>query len=118
MNITIYRDNSRNNGVQSFIESILDLDLKYLASDLTNYGFNQKTELTEAVQRAIAICGTAEISVRRNFKPVFVYGDGQLARDWRISEFGRKLIILNADPSNPIVAKFQLQMIETMRQHK
>lgn len=112
MSIIYYRDNSSNEVIQQFLESVLDLELKYLASDLTDYGFCLSNELTEAVDRAICICRTAEISIRENFKPVYIFGDGQLICDWRISEFGQKLIILNANPSNPLVASFQLQMIQ------
>jgi len=112
MNITIYKDDYSNEVIKQFLESVLDLDLKYLASDLTNYGFSLSNDLDEAVERAIGICRTAEVSIRQNFKPIYIYGDGQLICDWRISELGRKLIILNANPSNPLVAIFQLQMIQ------
>lgn len=112
MNITFYRDDSSKEILQEFLESVLDLDLKYLASDLTGYGFTLSNDLTEAVERAICVCRTAEISVRENFKPIYIFGDGQIICDWRISDLGQKLIILNANPCNPLVANYQLQMIK------
>ena len=93
-------------------ESVLDRNLKYLASELSGYGIESGHELKQAVERAMQVCQSAELSVRSNFKAIYVCIEGQLYKDWRLSELGRNLILLNASPANPYVARLQLELLK------
>lgn len=111
MNIVIYRQSIRNEIIEQFWEALRDVELKYLASDLNNYGLDYAGDIEDGVQRAIRICKAADIPIRPNFKPVYVSWDGHLVCDWRLSELGRKLVVLNANPSSPVVARLQLKLL-------
>jgi hypothetical protein len=111
MNITIYRSSFQNDSFNQYLESLIDHKLKYLASDLSEYGAIPTAELRKAIERSIQVCKTTNISVRKNFKAVYISTNGQLICDWRISKLGLELILLNADPSTEFVANYQLEII-------
>ena len=111
MNITIYSNPYHHNGFEKFLESVFDRELKFLASELTMFGVGSPDDLSNAIDRAIEICYTAQIPIKQNFKPVYICDNGQVICDWRLSSLGKKLVLFNANPANPIVAKLQIQLL-------
>ncbi len=84
-------------------------ELIYYASELSvSMGLSYE-ELKIAVERSFKACTTLCISIDDHFKPIFRSDDAhEMEPDWRLSALASYLLIINADPSNPNVAKVQL----------
>ena len=86
--------------------------MKFLASDLLSNGFSDMRQINEAIDRAIQIClSSSTFSIKKNFKPVYISDNGNMLCDWKLSPIARKLVIVNADASIPIVAKIQFELL-------
>lgn len=85
------------------------VELTYYASEITELlGLPKNEDLQNAVNRAIKICSSLHISVDENFRTIFRFTGNALITDWKLSALACYLVTINADPSNPIVAKAQL----------
>ena len=111
MNIVLYNSSLYNKSYEEFKQLMFDIELSYLASELLNYGFISPNEIEEAVNRAVRICKTAGLNIKKNFKPIYVYKNGDIVCDWRLSALGRKLVFLNANSDNPFVARLQIELV-------
>lgn len=97
--------------IQEFIEACYSQELQHYASDFCNE-FDLENETIEiAVKRAINACNSINIPYYYHFKHVFVVEENNVFHDWKLSPFGCYLTILNTDPSNPLIAKFQESLI-------
>ena len=113
MEIEIFNQNYTNDIIDQFQEIMLNEELKFFASDMLSYGFNNMQEIDEAIVRAIQICQTASIPLRKNFKSIYLSNNGGgIICDWKLSAFSRKLVILNAAATIPLVAKFQIGLLK------
>ena len=112
MNVVLYHKFLHHEAVERFHDNMLDIGLNYWLSDLKWYGLEDTDELGKAVERAMKICSTMNLPVRENFKKTYIYKDDQLQYDWRLSSLGKKLVLLNSDPSNLFVAKLQMKLME------
>jgi hypothetical protein len=90
----------------------------YITHDLTHYAsillqncLRSEKELEKAVQKAMTVCATAGLTPTAHFRTVFNYANHMLQRDWLVSDMGLQLIILNADPANPVVARLQIELL-------
>jgi len=102
-----------NDTIARFRHSIDTRNLKFYALDLYElFQYNDVLELEIAVQRAIRACKALNLKVRCHFLPVFRDLDGQLVSDWRLSATAYRLVIINGNPSNPLVAKVQLEVLK------
>ena len=108
MNITIYQN--AGGRAAEYWDTLNDTRLKYLAGDLHQYAISND-EIQEAVDRAVKVCKATGIPIRENFKPVFVCRNHEIEQDWRLSPLGRKLVMLNANPANPYVARLQMELV-------
>ena len=96
----------------SFERKKADSQLLYYASDLVeSLMIEDREELQFAIKRAFKACTALRISVRDNFKSVIRFDGVNLLEDWKISSLASYLIIINANPLNPNVAKAQLYYI-------
>ena len=111
MNIVIYNNNYRSKAFEQFMEVLFDSDLHFLASELSIYGITSGPETEIAIKRAMKICNSTHQNVRQHFKPVILCKDGTLQRDWKLSPLARKLVLLNANPSNPLVGRLQMELL-------
>jgi DNA-damage-inducible protein D len=111
MEIIIYEESRGTDPMEEFIEKIHDAQLRYLASELLSFGINDISEIEAAVNRALHVCRAAGLPAKHHFKPVYVYDRGGILADWRLSALGRKLVLLNANPENPYVARLQLELV-------
>lgn len=85
-------------------------ELKHLASELIDFGIEKPEEIEKAVRKAIRVIKTLQMNEKSHFLPVLVCRDGQIIRDWKLSVLAQKLVILNASPDNPYVARLQLKL--------
>ena len=99
------------NTIQDFIDACNSLELQHYASDFCNEFDLENETIETAVKRAINACNSINIPYYSHFKHVFVVEDNNVLHDWKLSPFGCYLTILNTDPSNPLIAKFQESLI-------
>jgi hypothetical protein len=97
--------------LDQFLDIYLYKQMPYFASDLLEGGLSPN-QITQAVSRAMLAGETAGISVRRHFIPVYTQHRKGLIKDCKLSKLGYALVLLNAEVSNPIVAKWQMQVLE------
>jgi hypothetical protein len=97
--------------LDEFEERIADSDLHHYASELLEKGLQDEEELEQALQKAITALCAAHMPCRCHIKKVFIsYGDN-IRNDWLVSDLALRLIIMNADVSNPIVARLQVELL-------
>lgn len=91
------------------IEQKSDIRLNFFAGEIMNrLGVNDPDELQSAMSRTIKVFRSMNIPVRQHVKRFYKYADGNLMVDWKISPLTSYLLVLNADPTLPEVAKAQL----------
>jgi hypothetical protein len=91
-------------------EMFFTRNLKHYASCLLLNALHDESELEAAVQKAFTACLVAGLPVQRHFKHIFVCA-GEIKEDWLVSGLAIQLIVLNADVSNPLVAKLQVGIL-------
>jgi uncharacterized protein YqgV (UPF0045/DUF77 family) len=99
--------------VDEFVEQMEELNLIHSASEAaTEMGFDSIDELHESIKRAMDLCLSSGISIKGNFKRIYKSFDNELTYDWKLSLLAYKLVCLNGKPSNPNVAKLNIQLIK------
>jgi len=84
---------------------------KYRASDLLNEGLTPG-EISVAIQRAMDACNARGLEIDEHFVPVYTRFNGGIYKDFRLSKLGLLLTFLNAQPQNPNVAAFQIEVVK------
>ena len=85
------------------------VELRYYASEvIRSLGLLEDEELQSAINRALKICLSLHISIDENFRTIYRFNGNDLITDWKISPLACYLITINANPSNPKVAKAQI----------
>ena len=92
-------------------DKLADLAFTHYASQLLEKGLNDEHELEEALNKAIRALRAAKLPAYRHFKKVYIAKQEGLSSDWLVSDLGFRLIIMNADVSNPIVAQMQIGLL-------
>lgn len=86
-------------------------NLTHYASELLRKGLHDEVELDTALHKAMNALTRASLPVVKHFREVYVSEEGMIKRDWMVSDLGYRLIIFNADVSNPVVAKLQVEVL-------
>lgn len=86
--------------------------LIHYASNLLGRGFRNEEELLDAIFKAFTEIRVARLPLHHHFKKVFICCEGDIRYDWLVSDLGMRLIILNADASNPILARLKVEVAE------
>ncbi len=74
---------------------------------------HEEDDFEEAVCRAKMILQSLHIPEELNFKKIFRSYDGHtIMADYKISELGSYLIIMNGNPSHEITSGFQLHLLQ------
>lgn len=92
-------------------EILISRQLVHYASSLRERCLLEEAAIEKAVQKALVVCVSAGISPAEHFKHVFLYEGDALKKDWLVSDLGLQLILLNADISNPVVARLQVELV-------
>lgn len=103
---TVYQDDSFDNFKAAWYQS----QLHYLASDLLETGLSP-SDITTAVRKAIVACKMAGEDVQKHFQPIYTQRHDGVVQDCKLSKTGYGLVLLNADTSNEVVAKWQLALL-------
>ena len=91
-------------------DRIICSGLTHYASHLVRRCFHDMDELERSMQRAIAALSAAHIPTSQHFRTVFLCGN-ELQVDWLISDLGLRLLLINADVSNPHVGRLQVEIL-------
>lgn len=102
--------------MEEFVDAYILDSLQYRVSDFFDLGMEDEDELAEAINRAIRVCKSSGVSVEENFRSIYIVGEHGILRDWMLSILARRLILLNANPSNPIVARLQIKLLKNIEQ--
>jgi uncharacterized protein YqgV (UPF0045/DUF77 family) len=99
--------------IDEFVEKIAELNLLYYASEAASeMEFNSLEELHDSVKRAMEFCLSAGIPIKGNFQRIYKCFDDGISYDWKLSQLGYKLVCLNGNPSNPVVARSIIKLIK------
>lgn len=87
--------------------------LRYRASQLYDFGFEDGESVNAAINRAMRLCRNMGDDPRRHFRPFYAVNTegNEIYRDWRFSKFGFYMVLCNGNPGNPIVGAFQRKLI-------
>lgn len=110
MNITIYRQ-ERSQSLDDFVDAFAHQNLRYYASELRTVGLKMPADIYIAVGRALKACQALHIPANQHIKTVYLFRDGTIYSDWLLSPLGLKLVLLNADPTNAVIAKIQMRLL-------
>ena len=101
----------------SHADELFEMEDRIICGSLTHYAcsliekcFHDRIELQQSLQKTFAALRAANQPVTRHFRTVFVCGS-ELRSDWMISDLGLRLLLINADVTNPLVAKLQFQLV-------
>ncbi|MFO8129439.1 MAG: hypothetical protein R6T99_06010 [Bacteroidales bacterium] len=97
--------------LQDFMDALSTRELRCYASDFIPDFDMDVLLFDEAVERAIRSCRSQGIPPYIHFKKIYRYSGDALEADWKLSPLGCYLILINADPSNPLIARFQTSLI-------
>jgi hypothetical protein len=86
-------------------------NLTHFASELLEMGIPDEEELEQALDRAQRALCTAHFPCAHHFRKVYIADPYGLRNDWLVSDLALRLIILNADVDNPLVARMQLELL-------
>jgi hypothetical protein len=78
------------------------------ASELTDQLRISEEDFDDAIERAFSACVSLNIPIKDNFKSIFRSFENYVVTDWKLSSLACYLIVINADPANPDVARAQL----------
>ena len=92
-------------------EILISRQLIHYAGSLCQRCMLDDGALEKAVRKALVVCVTAGISPAEHFRSVFVYAGDALKKDWLVSDLGLQLITLNADVTNPVIARLQIELL-------
>jgi DNA-damage-inducible protein D len=97
-------------GILDFLEAIYSRDIKYYASEFLDE-FEIEDEMIEiAIKRAINACSSLNIPYYIHFRKIYIAEHSVIYTDWKLSSLGCYLTVVNCDPSNPLIAKFQTSL--------
>lgn len=112
MEITIFDKGLHSaDSIDHFADFYYFLQLKYLASDLLEYGLSPH-QISEAVIRAINVGERSGLNLHQHFKPVFSSIDKEIIRDCKLSHFAYGLVLMNADVGLQVVGDFQVSLLQ------
>ncbi len=99
--------------LEAFLEAYEYSGLQYSSKRLLRYGFDTREAIETALQRAVCICKSRGIPVKKHFRYFYQVDmvNRQVSREWRMSKLGYYLLLCNGAPGNPYVAAFQMEML-------
>ncbi|MFC2106928.1 hypothetical protein ACFLRY_01205 [Bacteroidota bacterium] len=111
MKYLIHYSEFSHSALEEFVDAILSRQLKFYASEFVMDFDLKDIHIQQAVRRAVRACAAMNIPPSKHFRKVYLYDDEILFIDWRLSPYGCYLLLLNCDPSNPLISKFQSSLI-------
>lgn len=113
MLVHINVEQAQNPYLRDFLNSFQERKLRYYASELRKVlALPALSYLDDALQRAMKVCRSQQLELEEHFKPVYRCEETGVVKDWKLSPLAWCLVILNADPASPEVARMQLALLK------
>jgi hypothetical protein len=107
---TSYYDN-HSSFMDELEEKLVERTLTHYASQLLENCLHDESDLETALQKAVIAMNTVQPPASNHFRKIFISRGAEVVTDWLVSDLGLRLIILNADVSNPVVARLQVEIL-------
>lgn len=105
-------DQFENPNFVAFLHSLQESKLRYYASELQKIlEMTTLNSLEEALLRAMNVCRHQQLDLAEHFKPIYRCEESGVVKDWKLSPLAWCLVMINADPANPEVARMQLALL-------
>lgn len=112
MLVQLEADQFDNPGFVEFLHSLQESKLRYYASELQRILDMATLDLLEAaLLRAMNVCRHQQLDLAEHFKPIYRCEESGVVKDWKLSPLAWCLVMINADPANPEVARMQLVLL-------
>lgn len=83
--------------------------LKYFATEvMKELNIDLQIEIFDALERAKSACCSLDIPCEAHFKKIYRSNGESMIIDWKLSSLACYLVVVNAHPSNPSIARAQL----------
>ena len=101
--------------IRAFIEAIEQLEMHFNAASMEHF-FESDKELGMAIKRAMAICRNLGFPLEQHFRKRYVSNSDShtLKIDWQMSKTAYFLTMINGNPDNPLVGRFQWELLKKM----
>lgn len=98
---------------EEFLHSLQERRLRFYASELQQtLELPELQQLEDALNRAMDACRSQQMELAEHFKPIYRCEETQIIRDWKLSPLAWCLVLVNANPAHPEVARMQLTLIQ------
>ncbi|MGK7396693.1 MAG: hypothetical protein ACNS62_19100 [Candidatus Cyclobacteriaceae bacterium M3_2C_046] len=98
--------------LDEFINSFNSRQCKYYASEIFHDDdLSREIEIFQAIDRAIKACISLNIPVNQHFKTVYKSLEDDVYIDWKLSAFASYLCLINGRPTDPEIARLQVEAI-------
>ena len=113
MKPSVFRTHTyRNQSLEYFLDMVNRSQMRYWASDLLAKGL-KPDEIRKAVRRAMVACTNNDLDFHRHFHLMYTSStQGVSFDDCKMTKLGYRLTILNANPQNKYVARFQIKLAQ------
>ncbi|CAN5211075.1 hypothetical protein BH23BAC1_BH23BAC1_33150 [soil metagenome] len=107
MLITVY-DHTTPKFIEGFIDYFNRRNCVYYASEVfKDFNFSKEIAINYAIKRAKYACTTLNVPIAEHFVSVYRSINDEVYVDWKLSSFAAYLTLINGNPSDPLVARFQ-----------
>ena len=87
----------------------------YLGEICSKLGLEDENDVELALSRVFDAFRTLELSIPENFKKIYFEEEESIFFDWKLSKLALYLFVINANTSNPNVARMQVHFFRTNR---
>ena len=108
--VAYYNTSINDQPFEDFDKLFYGSQMQHLASDLLSNGLSS-FEITEALNRAMTCLRLNNIQLKKHLIPIYTSINGEVFKDCKMSDFGYAMLIINADPSNIVIAELQLNIV-------
>lgn len=114
-NLALYIQPYDSASLNDFLEALDQSEIHFSSKSLA-FVFHSPEEMQKAISRAMNICSSIGMPLRQHFRRRFL-SDSTLQTlevDWSMSKLAYCLMLMNGSDDNPIVARFQWELIKKM----
>jgi hypothetical protein len=92
-------------------DALLVHTLTHYAGRLIGKAMKNAEDLETALAKSITAVAAAHLPAAHHFRRVYVSDVTGIRTDWLVSDLGLRMLILNADVSNPLVAQLLVNLL-------
>lgn len=113
MLVHIEQGQATNPYFEEFLHSFQERRLRFYATELQHtLELPELQQLEDALSRAMDVCRSQQLELAEHFKPIYRCEVSGVIKDWKLSPLAWCLVMINANPAHPEVARMQLTLIQ------